>query len=148
VPCMQPRHCAPDIVGEWRENVGPDRSRFAWAFRSLEEADAPLAFSSDWNVAEMDPLIGIYTALTRASLNGSERWVPEETVDVETAIRAYTMGGAWANFCEGDRGSITPGKHADLVVLSKDLFALPPEAVKEARVELTIVGGEPVHRAS
>src|SRR3989337_2844743 len=56
VPCMQPRHCAPDIVGEWRENVGPDRSRFAWAFRSLEEADAPLAFSSDWNVAEMDQI--------------------------------------------------------------------------------------------
>jgi hypothetical protein len=146
VPCMQPRHCAPDIVGEWRANVGPERSGLAWAFRSLVEAGAPLAFSSDWNVAEMDPLIGIYTALTRASLDGRDRWVPEQTVDLETAIRAYTIGGAWANHAEADRGSITAGKYADLIVLSHDLFALPPEGILEARVEVTIIGGRVVHR--
>src|SRR5260221_201077 len=68
--CMQPRHCAPDITGKWAMNIGPERSRYAWAFRSLKEAGATLAFASDWNVAEMDPLVGIYTALTRQGLDG------------------------------------------------------------------------------
>jgi hypothetical protein len=112
----------------------------------LHEAGATLAFSSDWNVAEMDPIVGIYTALTRASLDGSEAWIPEETLDLETTIRAYTIGGAYANHCEADRGSITPGKYADIVVVSEDLLSLPPSGVLGARVELTVVGGEIAHR--
>src|SRR4029077_6689046 len=75
MPCMQPRHCAPAIVEDWRANVGPERWRHAWAFRSLRDAGARLAFSSDWNVAEMDPMVGIYTALTRANLDGSDAWI-------------------------------------------------------------------------
>jgi hypothetical protein len=147
VACMQPRHCAPEIVREWRENVGPERWPLAWAFRSLRDAGASLAFSSDWNVAEMDPLVGIYTALTRASLDGTESWVPEQTVDLETAIRAYTIGGAFANRCELDRGSISPGKHADLVALSGDPFAMEdPRRILEVRADITIVGGEVVFR--
>lgn len=146
VPCMQPRHCAPDIVGEWRDNVGTERSRYAWAFRSLEASGATLAFSSDWNVAEMDPLIGIYTALSRCDLGGGGAWVSEETVTLTTAIRAYTMGGAYANFAEASRGSITPGKYADLIVLSDDLFELPPMEVKDAHVELTMIGGRIAYR--
>ena len=151
IPGMQPRHCSPDIVADWRANVGPDRWRYAWAFRSLRDAGATLAFSSDWNVAEMDPLVGIYSALTRATLDGSESWIPEETVDLATAIRAYTLGGAYACFAEGDRGSITPGKYADLVLLSHDLFALDrPDARRllEVRAEMTVVGGQIVHVAS
>ncbi len=147
VACMQPRHFAPDVVPDWREAVGPQRERFAAPWRSLADAGATLAFSSDWNVAEMDPLVGIYTAVTRADLRGRDAWTTEQTVDLATAIRAYTMGGAFANFCEHDRGSITPGKHADLIVLSEDLFETEPAAWLEARVTATLVGGELVHDA-
>ncbi|WIG59356.1 MAG: hypothetical protein OJF49_002103 [Ktedonobacterales bacterium] len=144
VACMQPRHCAPDIAGpghDWAEAVGRARWAQAWPFRSLHEAGATLAFSSDWNVAEMEPLVGIYTALTRRSRDGGEAWMPEETVDLPTVLRAYTLGGAYANFREHDLGSLTPGKLADLVVLSDDLFSQPPEAVKDVQVDLTMVGG-------
>lgn len=150
IPCMQPRHCAPEIVADWRTNVGPERWRYAWAFRSLRDAGATLAFSSDWNVAEMDPLVGIYSALTRANLDGSQAWVPQETVDLETAVRAYTMGGAFACFSQDDRGSVEPGKYADLVMLSDDLFAFAaddPRRILDTRVELTMIGGDMVYRA-
>ncbi len=140
--CMQPRHCAPSIVADWRANVGPSRWPHAWAFRSLRDSGATLAFSSDWNVAEMDPMIGIYTALTRADLDGTGAWVPEETVDLATAIRAYTLGSAWAVGVDDDRGSITPGKVADLAVCSTDLSASDdPRAILDVRIERTIVGG-------
>ena len=148
-PIMQPRHCAPEIVADWRANVGEARWRHAWAFRSLCDSEATLAFSSDWNVAEMDPMVGIYTALTRANLDGSDPWVPEETVDLETAVRAYTMGGAYVAFAEDRRGSITAGKQADLVVLSEDLFAAAaadPRRILDVRVTHTIVDGQVVHR--
>jgi len=147
-PIMQPRHCAPEIVADWRRNVGPERWRHAWAFRSLRDSGATLAFSSDWNVAEMDPMVGIYTALTRADLDGVESWIPEETVDLETAIRAYTMGGAHVVFAEARRGSITVGKQADLVVLSDDLFAAAEDdarQVLDVRVTHTLVDGDVVH---
>jgi predicted amidohydrolase YtcJ len=150
VPGMQPRHCSPDIVADWRANVGEERWRHAWAFRSLQAAGATLAFSSDWNVAEMDPVIGIYSAITRATLDGSESWVPEERVDLATAIRAYTMGGAYACFAEDDRGSITPGKYADLALLSHDLFGSvkpDPRRIMDTKVEMTMVGGSVVHDA-
>jgi predicted amidohydrolase YtcJ len=145
VACMQPRHCAPEIVGEWRANVGPQRWRHAWPMRSLIESGAAVAFSSDWNVAEMDPLVGIYTALTRASLDGSESWVPEERVDVETALRCYTSVGAWANFVDHDRGTLSAGRLADLVMLSENPFEVPPEALLDTAVNMTVVGGEVVH---
>lgn len=148
-PIMQPRHCAPEIIADWRANVGEQRWRHAWAFHSLGDTGATLAFSSDWNVAEMDPMVGIYTAITRADLDGVESWVPEETVDLETAIRAYTMGGAHVAFADDRRGSITVGKQADLVVLSEDLFAAAdadPRNVLDVRVTHTIVDGNVVHR--
>jgi predicted amidohydrolase YtcJ len=144
--CMQPRHCAPSIVADWRANVGPTRWRHAWAFRSLRDAGATLAFSSDWNVAEMDPMIGIYTALTRADLDGTGAWIPEETVDLATALRAYTLGSAWAIGVDDRRGSITPGKAADLAILSHDLSSLEdPRAILDVRVDRTIVDGEVVY---
>ena len=145
VACMQPRHCAPEIVAEWRVNVGEHRWRYAWPMRSLVESGAAVAFSSDWNVAEMDPMVGLYTAMTRASLDGRESWVPEERVDVATALRCYTSGGAWANFCDHDRGTLSPGRLADLVMLSNDPFAVEPAALLETTAVMTVVGGEVVH---
>jgi predicted amidohydrolase YtcJ len=147
VACMQPRHCAADVGGsEWRAAVGPSRWPMAWPLRSLAQAGAPVAYSSDWNVAEMDPLLGIYTALTRQDLAGGDPFVPEQAVDLATAIAAYTGGGAFANFCEQHRGSLSPGKAADLIALSDNLFGLPPEQVKDCQVELTMVGGRVHHQ--
>ena len=150
VACMQPRHCAPDITGKWAMNIGPERSRYAWAFRSLRDSGATLAFASDWNVAEMDPLVGIYTALTRKGLDGRPPggWIPEQTIDLVSALRAYTIQGAYANFVEGNRGSIEAGKYADVIVLSDNLFDLPPGRIKDARVLLTLVGGREVYRST
>ncbi|GAA3469680.1 amidohydrolase [Nonomuraea roseola] len=148
VACMQPRHCSPDIAGpgrDWAEAVGPSRWSKAWPMRSLHEAGAVLAFSSDWNVAEMDPMVGIYTAVTRRGLAGGPAWMPEESVDLATAIRGYTMGSAYANFCEHDRGSLTVGKLADFTVLSDNLFEIPAEAIPGVRTDLVVVGGEVVH---
>jgi len=148
VACMQPRHAAPDIAGRWMENVGPERWPISLPWRSLQEAGAVLAFSSDWDVAEMDPLVGIYSAITRADLERKNGWAAEQTVDLQTAVRAYTLGGAYANFADESRGSVTPGKYADLVVLDRDLFALDePLEILDARVTHTIVGGEVVYRA-
>ena len=87
-------------------------------------------------------MVWLHAAVTRASLEGDHRWLPEERVDLETAVRATTMGGAYANFCEGNRGSITPGKYADLILLSQDIFAIPTEGLLETTVDLTMICGE------
>ncbi len=144
--CVQPRHCAPDITGQWARAVGRERWKYAWAFRSLRDSGATLAFSSDWNVAEMEPPIGIYTALTRKGLDGKPDggWVPGQSVDVETAVKGYTITGAYANFMEENRGSLVPGKYADLVMLSDDLFTIAPEKLKDVNAVWTVVGGKEV----
>ena len=148
VPCMQPRHFAPDVALRWREDVGPERARWAAPWRSLARSGATLAFSSDWNVAEMDPMVGLYSAVTRADLRGDGAWNTDETLDLATAIRAYTMGGAWANHVEDRRGSITPGKQADVIVLSEDVFALEnePASLLETKVDVAIVDGRIEHQ--
>jgi hypothetical protein len=148
VPCMQPRHFAPDVALQWREDVGPARDAWAAPWRSLVRSGAVLAFSSDWNVAEMDPMVGLYSAVTRADLHGEGAWNTGETVDLATAIRAYTLGGAYANHVEDRRGSITPGKQADVLVLSEDLFALErePAALLETKVDVAIVDGRIEHQ--
>ncbi len=148
VPCMQPRHFAPDVALQWREDVGPARERWAAPWRSLARSGATLAFSSDWNVAEMDPMVGLYSALTRADLQGEGAWNSDETVDLATAIRAYTMGGAYANHVDDRRGSITPGKQADVILLSEDVFALEnePTALLETTVDVAIVDGRVEHQ--
>jgi predicted amidohydrolase YtcJ len=145
VACMQPRHAAPDVVDVWRRAVGTARASLPFPWRILAEHGAVLALSSDWNVAQMEPLIGIYSALTRADLNGGGAWTPDQTLDLRAAIHGYTMGSAFANFAETDRGSVTSGKAADLVVLSQDLFALEPAQILDTRVDLTIVDGRIVH---
>ncbi|MEY9872970.1 putative amidohydrolase YtcJ [Streptacidiphilus sp. MAP12-33] len=150
VACMQPRHCAPDIAGpgqDWAEAVGKERWTKAWPMRTLRDSGARLAFSSDWNVAEMDPMVGLFTAVTRQGLTGGPAWMPDETVDLATAIHGYTMGSAWANHLERRLGSVTVGKQADLVLLSRDLFAIEdPREILDTVVDLSTVGGEVVVR--
>jgi len=148
IASMQPYHAIDD--GRWAEKrLGPTRARTSYAWRSMLDAGAPLAFGSDWPVAPLDPLLGIYAAATRATLDGKhpDGWFPEEKLTVEEALRAYTAGSAFAAFEENKKGTISPGKLADLVVLSDDLFSIPPERIKDARVVLTLVGGKVVYQA-
>ncbi|MFH9738866.1 amidohydrolase [Streptomyces roseolus] len=147
VACMQPRHAAPDIAGpgqDWAENIGPDRWHKAWPLRDLRDAGAVLALSSDWNVAEMDPMVGIHAAVTRRPLAGGEPWTAGQTLTVAEAVEGYTMGSAYANFLEHERGSLTVGKLADFVVLSRDILRVAPEEIPGTVAEWVVVGGEVV----
>lgn len=129
--------------------LGTERSRWIYPLASVHRAGGPLAFGSDWSVSSLDPLDGIEVAITRRDPDGGGRpaMQPDERLDLPTALAAYTAGAAWANRLDGTTGSIEVGKAADLVVLEDDLFALPPEEISEARVLMTILGGEVVYRA-
>jgi predicted amidohydrolase YtcJ len=145
IPSMQPYHAIDD--GRWAEKViGPERARTTYAFRSLRDSGARLAFGSDWFVAPATPLEGIYAAVTRRTLDDKHPggWVPEQKIGVEDALRAYTTGGAYASFEEGEKGSLARGKLADVVIIDRDLTRIPPETIREARIMYTIVGGRVV----
>ena len=145
IASMQPYHAIDD--GRWAEEViGPERIQTTYAFRSLLDRDATLAFGSDWFVAPPTPLEGLYAAVTRRTLDDANPggWVPHEKIELEEALRAYTAGGAYASFTEGTRGTLAPGMLADLVVVDRDLFAIDPVRIRDARVVYTVVGGRVV----
>ncbi len=147
IPSMQPYHAIDD--GRWAEKrIGPERVRTTYAFRSLIDAGARPAFGSDWTVAPMDVRMGLYAALTRRTLDGAnpDGWVPEQKIALEEALSAYTSGSARAGFMEGKLGQLEPGKYADLVVLSQDLFQMAPTEIPNVRVEMTMVEGRIVYR--
>ncbi len=147
VPSMQPYHAIDD--GRWIEKrIGPVRIRTTYAFRSLIGADAPLAFGSDWTVAPLDPLLGVYAAVTRRTLDGKHPggWVPDQKITVGEALRAYTYGNAWAMFMDQKWGALVAGRYADVVVLDRDLFGVAPESLGDVKVRYTIVGGHVVYQ--
>jgi hypothetical protein len=147
IASMQPYHAIDD--GRWAEKrIGPDRIETTYAFRSLLDAGATVAFGSDWTVAPMDVRKGIYAALTRRTIDGANPggWVPSEKITLQEALTAYTWGGAQAGFVEDRVGRLEPGKYADLVVLSRNLFEMDPVDIPTVGVELTMVGGEIVFR--
>jgi len=147
---MQPRHASPDLVaGTWMDNVGESRWDRAWRLHSLMESGAHVALSSDWQVGEMDPLVGMYVALTRARLTGADAWTPAERLTLDQAITGYTREGAWAWHAEDRLGALRVGADADLVVWSDDLyrFADEPAGLLDQRADLTIVAGQIVHDA-
>jgi predicted amidohydrolase YtcJ len=146
IASMQPYHAADD--GRWCEKrLGRERCAQAYAFRSLLDTGAVLAFGSDWTVAPLNPLTGIKASVTRQTLDGKnpDGWVPEEKITVEEAVRAYTMGSAFAEFAEHQKGSLVPGKLADFVILEEDIFAMDPSGIDRVRVLCTVVGGRVVH---
>ncbi|PYP52512.1 MAG: amidohydrolase [Gemmatimonadetes bacterium] len=146
IPSMQPYHAIDD--GRWAEKViGPERAKTTYAFRSLRDTRARLAFGSDWPVAPATPLEGIYAAVTRRTLDDKhpDGWIPEQKITVENALRAYTTGGAYASFEENEKGSLAAGKLADLVIIDRDLTKIPPQTIRDAKVEYTIVGGRIVY---
>ena len=147
IASMQPYHAIDD--GRWVEQrIGPVRIRTTYAFRGLVDSGARLAFGSDWTVAPLDPLLGVYAAVTRRTLDGKHPagWVPEQKISVGEALQAYTVGNAYATFDEASRGTLAPGHEADVVVLDRDLFATPPDSLDQARVRYTIAGGRVVYR--
>src|SRR6188472_1359930 len=147
IASMQPYHAVDD--GRWAEKrIGPERIKTTYAFRSLLDAGARLAFGSDWTVAPLDPLLGIYAAVTRRTWDGKNPggWVPEQKITVEEALRAYTAGDAYGVFAEQKRGKLAPGYLADVTVIDRDLTKIPPEAIEKARVLATVVGGKVVYQ--
>jgi predicted amidohydrolase YtcJ len=149
---VQPYHAIDDM--RWMEERIGERSRWAYAFRTLHEAGVRLSFGSDWPGTNAswypaNPLLGIYAAVTRQTLEGSPEggWFPEERIDLETALRAYTVNNAWAAGEEERKGSLRAGKLADLVVLDRDPFAVRPEQLDDLEVRLTVLGGEVVWQA-
>jgi predicted amidohydrolase YtcJ len=148
IASMQPYHAIDD--GRWAgKRLGP-RVVNSYVFRSLLEHGVHLIFGSDWTVAPIDPLLGIYAAVTRRTLDGRnpEGWIPEQKISVEQALRAYTTGNAYGVFAEGSRGVLKPGYRADLVLLDQDLFKVAPAMIESARVLATVTGGKVVYRAS
>jgi predicted amidohydrolase YtcJ len=145
IASMQPYHVADD--GRWCEKrIGPERAKGSYAFRSLLAAGAVLAFGSDWTVAPLNPLAGIKAAVTRQTLDGKHPngWLPEQKLTVAEAVRAFTVGSAYAEFAEQVKGTLTPGKLADLVMLDRDIYQIEPADIDQAHVVLTIVDGRVV----
>jgi predicted amidohydrolase YtcJ len=142
IASVQPYHAIDD--GRWAEKrIGHDRASRTYAFRTFLNHGVRLAFGTDWDVAPLNPMLGLYAAVTRATLDGKnpDGWFPEQKLTVYEAVQAYTMGSAYAEFQEKEKGSITPGKLADMVLLSDDIFSIVPEKIREVKVVETIVGG-------
>jgi len=149
---VQPYHAIDDM--RWMEERIGERSRWAYAFRTFHDAGVMLTFGSDWpgtNAAwyTADPMKGIYAAVTRKTLDGEPEggWFPEERLDVETSLRAYTVNNAYAAGEERIKGTIAPGMLADFAVLDRNIFEIAPDDIKDVRVVMTIVGGRLVYEA-
>jgi predicted amidohydrolase YtcJ len=148
IASVQPYHAVDDA--RWCEpRLGPERLPGTYAFRSLLDSGARLALGTDWTVAPLNPMLTLSAAVTRRPLDGRHPggWLPEQKLTLEEAVRAYTTGSAWAEFAEKDKGSIAPGKLADMVMIDKNLFQIPPEEIQDARVMLTMMDGRIVWEA-
>jgi predicted amidohydrolase YtcJ len=145
IASMQPYHLADD--GRWCEKrIGAERCNGSYSFRSLLNRGAVLAFGSDWTVAPLNPLLGLKAAVTRHTIDGQhpQGWVPEQKLRLDEAVRAYTVGSAYAEFADGAKGTLIVGKLADLVMLDRDIYALPAEEIDRAKVVLTVLDGRVV----
>ena len=149
IASVQPYHAIDD--GRWAEQrIGHDRARRTYAFRTFLDHSVRLALGSDWEVAPLNPMLTVYAAVTRATLDGKNPngWFPEQKLTVPETVEAYTLGSAYAEFQEREKGSITPGKLADMVLLSEDIFAIDPARIRDVKIMATIVGGKIVYDES
>jgi predicted amidohydrolase YtcJ len=151
IASFQPLHAYPDedTLDIWARNVGPERAKRAWVWRSIENTGGHLAFGSDWPVVTLNPWPGVQNALTRQTTEGNPQggFVPQERISLEDTIKAYTLGAAFAGRRAKTEGSLEPGKLADLIVLSQDLFKIEPSSIAKTEVLLTMVGGKVVYQS-
>jgi predicted amidohydrolase YtcJ len=149
VASMQPMHVIDDGRWAWKR-IDEKRLKGTYAFRTLLDTGAVLAFGSDSPVASLDPLFGIYAAVTRRTLDDKNPngWIPEQKISVDEAVRAFTWGSAYAEFQENEKGTLEVGKLADLVVVSDDIFTIDPVKIRDAKVVLTIVNGRMAYERS
>ena len=146
IASIQPSHCIDDM--RWAEKRIGDRVKHSYLFNSFVKADVKIAFGTDWTVEPLNPMLGLYAAVTREFPDGGPEggWFPDEKITLEQAIEFYTLGSAYAEFQEHVKGSIEVGKLADLVVIDKNLFEIKPGEILDTKVELTIVGGKVVYK--
>ncbi len=147
IASVQPYHAIDD--GRWAEKrIGRERSRTTYPFRSFLDYKVRMSFGSDWTVGLLNPISGIYAAVTRRTTDGANPggWFPEQRVTVAEAIRAYTIENAYAAFEENEKGSITRGKLADFVVLSEDILTSDPVMIEKINVAMTVLGGKIVYK--
>ncbi len=149
IASVEPYHAIDD--GRWAEGrIGHDRASRTYAFRTFLNHGVRLALGTDWSVAPLNPMLTLYAAVTRATLDGKNPngWFPEQKLTIQEAIEAYTMGSAYAEFQEKDKGSITPGKLADMVLLSDDVLTIDPVKIRDVKVLKTWVGGKLTYDAA
>jgi len=147
IASVQPYHAIDD--GRWAERrIGPERIETTYAFRTLIDKGVRLALGTDWTVAPLNPMLTLYAATTRATLDGKHPggWVPEQKISIVEAVTAYTTGSAFAEFQDDVKGTIARGKIADLVILSEDVFSVPATRLKDVQVLTTVAGGKIVHQ--
>ena len=146
IASCQPYHAIDD--GVWAEKrIGPKRIHDMYRFKDFIDDGITLCFGSDWTVAPINPLLGIYAAVTRRTLDGKnpDGWVPEQKISVEEAIKCYTINNAYAAFEEDKKGSIEKGKFADLVVLADDILTIDPVKIKDVKVDMTVFDGNVIY---
>lgn len=147
IASVQPYHAIDD--GRWADQkIGGERARHTYAFQSLLDSGAVLACGSDWTVAPINPLTGIYAAVTRQTLdnNNPDGWIPDQKISLEEAIKGYTLNAAFTEFAEHLKGSVEEGKLADIVILDQNLFEIPPERILDTRVIMTVLNGEIIYK--
>lgn len=147
IASMQPIHCISDM--RWAEKrIGKERTKGAYAWRSLLKNGATLAFGTDWPVESMNPILGLYAAVTRMSLSGEPEsaWIPEEKISMMEALKCYTKWPAYAEFQEDRKGTLEKGKCADVVVLSRNLLEIDPSEILSTEVVYTIFNGEVIYK--
>lgn len=146
IASVQPYHCIDD--GVWAEKrIGPERIKYTYPFKSFLEAGVKLCFGTDWYVAPLNPMLGLYAAVTRRTLDekNPDGWIPEQKISIEDAIKCYTINSAYAAFEENIKGSIETGKLADMIVLSDDLLSIDPINIKDVEVLMTIFDGKIIY---
>jgi predicted amidohydrolase YtcJ len=147
IASMQPTHCITDKRFA-EKRIGLERCKGAYAWKKLLDAGVEIAFGTDWSVEPIDPLEGLYAAVTRKDRAGEEGegWFPDQKLSMEKAIELYTMGSSYAEFMEDRKGMLKKGYLADMVIFNNDLTTIPHEQIMKSKVDCTIVGGKVVYQ--
>lgn len=147
IASVQPTHAIED--GVWAiKRIGNERIKYTHPYKSFLDNGVKVCFGTDWPVVTIDPLLTLYAAVTRRTVDGknADGWIPEQKISIEDAIKCYTLNSAYAEFTEKEKGSIESGKYADFVVLEVNLLKIDPVKIKDVKVDMTVVGGKIVYK--